>query len=69
MSTTPALRKLIVASSNPGKLREYQILATGHALELDLLSGFASIPEFPEDAPTFAENAAGKALYYSKHSR
>jgi XTP/dITP diphosphohydrolase len=68
MSTTPALRKLIVASSNPGKLREYQVLATGHALELDLLPGFSSIPEFPEDAPTFAENAAGKALYYSKHS-
>jgi len=67
MSTPPAKRKLIVASGNPGKLREYQVLAAGHALELDLLSGFASIPEFPEDAPTFAENAAGKALYYSKH--
>ena len=35
--------------------------------ELDLLPGFAQLPEFPEDAPTFAENAAGKALYYSKH--
>jgi len=25
------------------------------------------VPEFKEDAPTFAENAAGKAIYYSKH--
>jgi XTP/dITP diphosphohydrolase len=68
MSTPPVKRKLILASGNPGKLREYQILAAGHALELDLLPGFASIPEFPEDAPTFAENATGKALYYSDHS-
>ena len=36
------------------------------ALELELLSGFASLPPFHEDAPTFAENAAGKALYYSR---
>jgi XTP/dITP diphosphohydrolase len=68
MNTPPAKRKLIVASGNPGKLKEYQVLAAGHALELDLLRGYASIPEFPEDAPTFAENAAGKALYYSRHS-
>jgi XTP/dITP diphosphohydrolase len=68
MSTPPAKRKLIVASGNSGKLKEYQVLAAGHALELDLLPGFASTPEFPEDAPTFAENAVGKAMYYSKHS-
>jgi XTP/dITP diphosphohydrolase len=68
MNAPSTQQKLIVASGNPGKLREYQILAAGHALELELLSGFASIPEFPEDAPTFAENAVGKALYYSKHS-
>ncbi len=63
-----AVQKLIVASGNPGKLKEYQILAAGHAMELQLLPGFASVGEFPENAPTFAENAAGKALYYSKHS-
>jgi XTP/dITP diphosphohydrolase len=68
MTTSPAKQKLIVASGNPGKLREYRVLSTGHALDLDLLPGFANIPEFPEDAPTFAENSVGKALYYSKHS-
>ena len=64
---TGATCRLVLASGNPGKLREYQILAAGHALELVLLPGFAMLPEFPEDAPTFAENAAGKAIYYSRH--
>ena len=61
------VKRLYLASGNAGKLREFQALATGHALELQLLPGFASLPEFEENAPTFAENAAGKALYYSRH--
>ncbi len=68
MSEPRGAVRLLVASGNPGKLREYQVLATGHALELQLLPGFAAVPEFPENAPTFAENAAGKALYYSRYS-
>jgi XTP/dITP diphosphohydrolase len=63
-----APQTLLLASSNPGKLREYQVLVTGQALELQLLPGFAQLPEFAENAPTFAENAAGKALHYSKYS-
>jgi XTP/dITP diphosphohydrolase len=62
----PARGKLHLASSNPGKLREYRELALGHALEIELLPNFVSIPVFEESAPTFAENAAGKALYYSR---
>ena len=60
---TPA--KLFVASSNPGKLREYRILAAGHPVELELLPGIGQMPPFEETAPTFAENAAGKALHFS----
>lgn len=60
-------RTLFLASGNPGKLKEFQVLAAGHALELQLLPSFAAIPEFEEKAPTFAENAAGKALYYSRY--
>jgi XTP/dITP diphosphohydrolase len=67
MSAPDARHKLVLASRNPGKLKEYMVLA-GQTLELESLSGFAALPEFPEDAPTFAENAAGKAVYYSKHS-
>jgi XTP/dITP diphosphohydrolase len=68
MNGPQAARRLLLASGNPGKLKEYEVLAAGHALELHLLPGFAAFPEFPEDRPTFAENAAGKALYYSIHS-
>jgi len=63
--------KLFLASSNPGKLAEYRELAASSAsplvVELALLPGFEALPAFEENAPTFAENAAGKALHYSRH--
>jgi XTP/dITP diphosphohydrolase len=60
--------KLFLASSNPGKLAEYRALAaaTSLAIELALLPDFDALPAFEENAPTFAENAAGKALHYSR---
>jgi XTP/dITP diphosphohydrolase len=68
--------KLYLASSNPGKLGEFRALAAtvapgvpigdGARVEIDLLPGFDSLPSFEEDAPTFAENAVGKALHYSR---
>ncbi len=61
------ITKLLLASGNAGKLKEFCVLAAGHSLQLELLPAFAAIPEFPETAPTFAENAAGKALYFSRH--
>jgi len=36
------------------------------ALMLGLLPDFSSFPAFDENAPTFSENAAGKALHYSQ---
>jgi XTP/dITP diphosphohydrolase len=65
-----ALAKLFLASSNPGKLEEFRALAQTAAanpfVELELLPGFNSLPSFEEHAATFAENAAGKALHYSR---
>ncbi len=66
--------RLFLASSNPGKLAEYRALARSaeaessreSAIALELLPGFESLPTFDENAPTFAENAAGKALHYSR---
>lgn len=58
--------RILLASSNPGKLREYQAMAAGRAIEFALLPNFSSLPAFDESAPTFAENAAGKALHYSR---
>ena len=61
---------LTVASSNPGKLREYRTLAAsaGASIELALLPNFGALPKFEEAANTFAENAMGKALHYSRFS-
>jgi XTP/dITP diphosphohydrolase len=62
--------KLFLASSNVGKLAEYRALAAASAdsfpVELALLPDFDALPGFEENAPTFAENAAGKALHYSR---
>lgn len=70
----PVPLKLLLASSNAGKLREYQALVAGYApcsgapwpIELALLAGFEALPRFDEAAPTFAENSAGKAMHYSR---
>jgi XTP/dITP diphosphohydrolase len=64
-------QQLFLASGNAGKLKEFRVLAeaSGKEWQLELLPGFAGLPEFAESAPTFAENAAGKALYYSRHSK
>jgi XTP/dITP diphosphohydrolase len=60
--------RLFVASSNPGKLREYRALAepAGASIDLALIPNFDSLPAFEEIWPTFAENAAGKALHFSR---
>ena len=44
--------------------RSAQVDNPGIALEL--VPGFESLPPFAENASTFAENAAGKALHYSR---
>jgi XTP/dITP diphosphohydrolase len=58
-------KKVYLASSNPGKLKEFTAIAaeTLSTIELALLPGFPALAPFPEDAPSFAENAVGKALH------
>ena len=60
--------RLFVASSNPGKLREYRALAemAGAPVDLAFVPIFDSLAVFEEIWPTIAENAAGKALHYSR---
>ena len=62
----PPFSRLLLASSNSGKLREYKELAAGSGIEIELVPNFRNLPAFDESAPTFAENAAGKALHYSR---
>lgn len=61
-----AFIRLLLASSNSGKQREYKQLAAGLGIEIELVPNFRNLPPFDESAPTFAENAAGKALHYSR---
>lgn len=58
--------RVLLATSNTGKLREYRELARGSQLELEVIPNFDELPRFEESAPTFAENSAGKALHYSR---
>jgi len=64
--------RLFLASSNPGKLKEFRALASNVdgvvPLDLELLPNFPELPPFEESAPTFSENATGKALHYSRFS-
>jgi XTP/dITP diphosphohydrolase len=62
--------RLFLASSNPGKLNEFRVLSASTAFlvsfDLQLLPHFSDLPPFEESSPTFGENAAGKALHYSR---
>jgi XTP/dITP diphosphohydrolase len=68
--------KIYFASSNPGKLAEFRALAesnpTGASSSttflVEMVPRFDSLAPFEENAPTFGENALGKALYYSQLS-
>jgi XTP/dITP diphosphohydrolase len=70
-SSGEAVVCLCLASSNAGKLQEFRALAAsaaGVSLDLQLLPKFAALPGFEESAPTFSENAAGKAVHYSRYA-
>lgn len=60
-------RTLYVASSNPGKLRDFRIAAEHTSVEILPLPGLADIPAPEETGSTFAENARLKAEFYSRH--
>jgi XTP/dITP diphosphohydrolase len=60
-------RKILVASTNPGKIGELRAM-----LDLDVewvgLSDFPNLNEVKEDGETFAENARKKAIGYAKQT-
>jgi XTP/dITP diphosphohydrolase len=58
---------LYVATSNPGKLRDFAAAATNN-ITLTPLPNLSKIPAPPEDEPTFEGNARHKAIYYSRHA-
>lgn len=57
--------EILLATQNPGKLRELQRLTADHPWQWRTLRDFPQIPEAIEDGDTFADNAARKALHYA----
>jgi XTP/dITP diphosphohydrolase len=59
-------RTLLVATTNPGKLREIAAILAGVPLTLLTLADCEPVEEPEETGATFAENARLKARYYAK---
>jgi XTP/dITP diphosphohydrolase len=59
--------RLVVATTNPGKLREIRDLLAGVRVTLVGLADMPPIEEPEETGVTFQENARLKALYYDRH--
>jgi len=58
--------RVLIATSNQGKLRDFAGAAAVYAINVDGLPDFAALPEAVEDGATFEENARKKAEHYSR---
>lgn len=61
-------KQLILASSNPGKLREFRQMLEPLGIAVRP-QGDLAIPDAPEPHPTFVENALAKARHCSRLAR
>jgi XTP/dITP diphosphohydrolase len=59
-------RHILIATSNPGKLRDFAGAAAGFGITVANIPNFSSLPEVVEDGITFEENARKKAEAYSR---
>ncbi len=60
--------RILIATTNPGKLREFQGAAASLDISVDSLAGLRTITPPAEDGATFDDNARTKAEYYSRHA-
>jgi XTP/dITP diphosphohydrolase len=58
---------LYLASSNPGKLREFSAAASARGIHVKPVPEIESLPACVEDGRTFEENARKKALHYGAY--
>jgi XTP/dITP diphosphohydrolase len=58
--------RVLIATSNPGKLRDFAAAARPFGIDVDPLPGLESLPAPDEDQPTFEANARKKAEHYSR---
>ncbi|MDP2933103.1 MAG: RdgB/HAM1 family non-canonical purine NTP pyrophosphatase, partial [bacterium] len=61
------MKKILVATTNPGKLKEISEMLD-FDIEWKSLADFPTVKEVKEDGETFAENARKKALGYAKQT-
>jgi len=59
------MKKIFVATSNPGKLRDFAGAAAAHNVQIEPIPNFAKLDSVVEDGMTFEENARKKADQYS----
>ena len=60
---------ILLASANPGKLREFQSAARPLGIEVKVLPGFCQLAPCIEDGATFEANARKKTLHYSAFTK
>src|SRR5215471_3542267 len=61
------MKRILIATSNPGKLRDFAGAAAVHGIEIAGIPNFSSLPLVVEDGQTFEENARKKAEEYSRY--
>jgi XTP/dITP diphosphohydrolase len=61
------MRRILIATSNPGKLRDFAGAASQHGVEIAGIPDFSSLPPVVEDGLTFEANARKKAEEYSRY--
>jgi XTP/dITP diphosphohydrolase len=59
------MKNILIATSNPGKLRDFAGAARTHNVEVAPIPNFASLQQVVEDGQTFEANARKKAEEYS----
>lgn len=57
---------VLVATANPGKLRDFAGAAAAAGVRIGMIPGFSSLPPVIEDGDTFEANARKKAEEYSR---
>ena len=61
------MRKIVLATGNPGKVREFSAALAGSGVEIVPQSAFA-VPEVEETGLSFVENALIKARHAARHT-
>jgi len=61
------MKRILIATSNPGKLRDFAGAAARYGIEVQAVPNFSSLPAVIEDGESFEANARKKAEAYSRY--